>query len=67
MTDVNRLKEVVRDSGLKKVYIAERLGITYQGYLKKENGENEFMASEIKTMQELLGLSAKDTRDIFLS
>jgi DNA-binding XRE family transcriptional regulator len=67
MTDVNRLKEVVRDSGLKKVYIAERLGITYQGYLKKENGENEFMASEIKTMQELLGLSAKDTREIFLS
>ena len=67
MTDVNRLKEVVRDSGLKKVYIAERLGITYQGYLKKENGENEFMASEIKTMQELLGLSAKDTRKIFLS
>lgn len=67
MTDVNRLKEVVRDSGLKKVYIAERLGITYQGYLKKENGENEFMASEIKTIQELLGLSAKDTREIFLS
>lgn len=67
MTDVNRLKEVVRDSGLKKVYIAERLGITYQGYLKKENGENEFMASEIKSMQELLGLSAKDTREIFLS
>lgn len=67
MTDVNRLKEVVRDSGLKKVYIAERLGITYQGYLKKENGENEFMASEIKMMQELLGLSAKDTREIFLS
>jgi DNA-binding XRE family transcriptional regulator len=67
MTDVNRLKEVVRDSGLKKVYIAERLGITYQGYLKKENGENEFMASEIKTMQELLGLSAKDIREIFLS
>jgi DNA-binding XRE family transcriptional regulator len=67
MTDVNRLKEVVRDSGLKKVYIAERLGITYQGYLKKENGENEFMASEIKTMQELFGLSAKDTREIFLS
>jgi hypothetical protein len=49
------------------VYIAERLGITYQGYLKKENGENEFMASEIKTMQELLGLSAKDIREIFLS
>ena len=67
MTDVNRLKEVVRDSGLKKVYIAERLGITYQGYLKKENGENEFMASEIKTMQELLRLSAKDTREIFFS
>lgn len=67
MTDVKRLKQIVKDSGLKKVYIAERLGLTYQGYLNKEDGKKEFMASEIQKMQTILNLSNNDVHSIFLS
>jgi hypothetical protein len=38
MADMEKLKKIISDSGLKKVFIAEKLGISYQGYLKKENG-----------------------------
>lgn len=67
MTDVARLKDVIEKSGLKKVFIADKLGITYQGYLKKENGKTEFKAKEVSIMQTLLGLSTKEVKEIFLS
>ena len=67
MTDVERLKEEVEKSGLKKVFIADKLGITYQGYLKKESGKTEFKAKEVSIMQTLLGLSTKETKEIFMS
>lgn len=66
MTDTKRLKSIVEQSGLKKTFIAEKLGITYQGYFKKENGKSEFLASEIAVMKDLLNLSTKDVNDIFL-
>lgn len=66
MTDVERLKDKIKSSGLKKVYIAEKLGISYQGYLKKENGQNDFVASEIATLKTILNLSDKDVSKIFL-
>lgn len=67
MTDTARLKDLVKESGLKKVFIAEKLGITYQGYQKKESGNSEFSASEIKTLKKLLNLSTKEVCEIFLS
>ncbi len=67
MTDSSRLKDVVEKSGLKKTFIAEKLGLSYQGYLKKENGKSEFMAKEISVMKDLLRLSNKEVSEIFLS
>ena len=67
MTDVARLKEEVEKSGLKKVFIADKLGITYQGYLKKETGKTEFKAKEVSIMQTLVGLSTKEVKEIFMS
>ena len=66
MTDTVRLKRIVEQSGLKKTFIADKLGITYQGYNKKESGKSEFLASEIAVMKDLLNLSTKDVNDIFL-
>lgn len=66
MTDSKRLKARIKESGLKKVFIAQKLGITYQGYSKKENGKSEFLASEILTLKELLCLSNKEVSEIFL-
>lgn len=67
MTDSNRLKDAVEKSGLKKTFIADKLGLSYQGYLKKENGKSEFMAKEISVMKDLLRLSNKEVSEIFLS
>lgn len=61
------LKAKVSESGLKKGFIAEQLGISRTGYGLKENGRNEFTASEIQTMRKLLNLSDREVRVIFLS
>lgn len=67
MTNTTRLKEVVKESGLKKVFIADKLGISYQSYQKKESGKTEFLATEVSIMKTLLHLSSKDVTEIFLS
>jgi DNA-binding XRE family transcriptional regulator len=66
MLKVSRLKETIDGSGLKKTFIAEKLGISYQGYLKKENGINDFTATEISILKDLLKLSNKEVSEIFL-
>lgn len=67
MTDSGRLKDLIQRSGLKKTYIAEKLGISYQGYLKKESGKSDFLATEIVTMKSLLSLTNREVSEIFLS
>jgi hypothetical protein len=67
MTNVAMLKEVIEKSGLKKTFIAERIGRSYYGYLKKENGQSDFTAKEIAIMKDLLGLTNKQVSEIFLS
>lgn len=67
MTNVAELKELIAKSGLKKGYIAERLGLTRAGYMKKENGDSEFVASEVAEMSKILSLSSAQVKRIFLS
>lgn len=67
VTDVKALQSKIKDSGLKKTFIAEQLGLSYPGYLNKETGKTEFMASEIVTMSQLLHMSEDETKGIFLS
>ena len=67
MTNVAELKELIAKSGLKKGYIAERLGLTRAGYMKKENGDSEFVASEVAEMSKILSLSSSQVKRIFLS
>ena len=67
MLNSELLKNRINDSGLKKKFIAEQLGITYQGYYLKENGINEFTASEIQGVKKLLALTDKDVKAIFFS
>ena len=66
LTDVEKLKEAIVRSGLKKTFIADQLGITYAGYNKKETGKSEFLASEIVMLKNLLHLSNKEVSEIFL-
>lgn len=67
MFNSTKYKSVVEGSGLKKTFIAKELGLSYQGYMKKENGKSEFLAKEITVLKDLLRLSNKDVSEIFLS
>ncbi len=67
MTNTDLLKEILSDSGYKLAYVADKLGITYQGFLNKINNESEFKASEIQTLKELLNLTNKERDKIFFT
>lgn len=65
MTDTNRLREIIDRSGYKLRFLAERCGLSYQGFMKKVTNETEFKPSEIQTLKELLGLNDADALSIF--
>lgn len=65
MTNVKMLKEKIEASGFKLTFIASKLGLTYQGFLNKINGESEFKASEIKGLCELLNIDIQEKEAIF--
>lgn len=67
MTDTEELKRLINSSGFKLSYIADQMELTTAGLRKKINGENEFKASEILKMAEILGMDKKKRDNIFLT
>lgn len=65
MTDTNGLREVIKESGYKLVYLAERCGLSYQGFMKKVNNETEFKPSEIQALKECLDLTDAQAMSLF--
>lgn len=67
LTDSEMSSDVISDSGITITAIARKLGITREGFYKKLNNETEFKASEIASMQNILGLSNKKRDAIFFA
>lgn len=67
MTNTELLESRIQTSGLKKRYIADQLGITYQGFYLKLIGKNEFLGSEIQKLTTLLNIPDKDIKPIFFN
>ena len=68
MTNAKLLREIVEKSGLKYKFIAEKMGLSRFGLMKKIDNENEFKASEIEKLCEILGInSLEDREDIFFA
>jgi len=67
MTDTEKLRAAVERSGLKRTFIAHKIGLSYQGYLNKERGESEFRQAEIAGLCELLGLTIEEKEAIFFA
>lgn len=63
MTDTFELEKIIRVKGLTKKQVASHLGLSEQGFLLKLNNQNEFKASEIKKLCDLLKL--KDSSIFF--
>lgn len=67
MTDGNKLKEIIRDKGLKIDFICAKLNCTYATFRRKINNENEFLASEIAILCELLHFTESQMIEIFFA
>lgn len=66
MTDTTKLREMIRERGLKLKFIAEKLGITTYGLKLKIENEHEFKPSEIVIMCDILDIkSLKVKEEIF--
>ena len=65
MTNTELLREKIDQSGYKLQFIAEKIGITYQGLLNKINNRSEFRASEIQVLYDLLSLTEDERVSIF--
>lgn len=65
MTDTAKLKAIIKASGLKYEYIADCLGISYQGLKNKIENIREFKASEISKMCAILNISSRKDEIFF--
>ena len=62
------LEKHISDSGLKKKYIAEQMGLTIATFNNKSKGRTEFLGSEISSLCKILNITnPKQKADIFLS
>ena len=62
MTNTKLLEDVIANSGYKKSYIAKSIGITRYSLMKKIRNENEFKASEINGLCNLLNINSADDK-----
>lgn len=67
MTNTELLREKIDQSGYKLRFIAEKIGITYQGLLNKINNRSEFRANEIQALYDLLDLTEEERVAIFFA
>ncbi len=67
MTNTEMLREKMRESGYKITYIANKIGLTYQGLMYKVNNKREFRASEIQALYVLLGMTEEERNEIFFA
>ena len=63
MTNTEMLEKAIKDSGFKKVFLAQKIGLTPAGFYNCLNNKAEFKASQISTLCELLGIKELSTKE----
>lgn len=63
VTNTQLLLKKIEESGLKKRFIAEKVGITSAQLAKKIFGKSQFKAEEIKNMCDVLHIVSLDERE----
>jgi len=63
MNYLNNINKAISESGIKKKYLAEKLGIEYETFRKKLNGKSEFKISEIINLTSLLNINLMEVFD----
>ena len=65
MKGLELLRKKIDESGYKLSFIAEKCGLTYQGFKKKLDGNTEFKVSEVGILRDLLHLTEEEVQAIF--
>lgn len=63
MTDTKELQRIIEESGLKKCFIASKLGLTVYGLQKKVENRSQFKAEEIKILCDVLKITSLRERE----
>lgn len=63
MTNTKLLNEEIENSGLKKGFIASKLGLTRYGLQKKIENENQFKAGEINVLCAILKITSLEKKE----
>ena len=66
MTNTTLLRLKIESMGIKLTFVAERLGITKQALDRKLKDGSDFKAYQMIILKDMLRLSNKEARDIFL-
>lgn len=67
MTDTELLRQKIKDSGYKVVFLADKVGLTPQGFYKKLQDESDWTFTQVMRLQELLRLTKDEIDDIFFN
>ena len=67
MTDKNLLYYFVKRAGFKNKDVAKAIGVTPSGYTLKISNKSDFRQSEIKTISDLIGLTAEERDRVFFA
>lgn len=63
MTNTELLEQLIREKGLKKTYLAERVGLTLAGFRNCVTNRAEFRASQIAILCDELGIVTPEQKD----
>ncbi|RGD73850.1 helix-turn-helix domain-containing protein [Anaerofustis stercorihominis] len=67
MTNSNELLKIIKNSGLKKGYIAEKMGICLSTFSRKVNNKVEFNTKQISSLCEILHINDDERNKIFFT
>ena len=64
MTNTELLEKAIQDSGLKKAYLAEKIGLTPAGFRNCVVNKAEFKASQINILCDALGIEDLELKEV---
>ena len=62
---MNKLNEIIKIRGVKKEYLANKLGISRVSFSYKLNGKSRFTVDEALILAALLELTYEEFKDVF--
>ena len=67
MTNTILLKRIIDNSGYKIVFLAEKVGLTPQGFYKKLKDGSDWSFTQVMILKDLLHLTREDINAIFFN